>query len=181
MPIGGTSDTQYPDAGCSCLLSDRRIVAVPHLVVQHLGKMYATKPPLGSLQPCIFPAYTFPIGILDYIFLIMCATRRRFRSTSTLRASRSPWAHRSRYFLSSSAVSGLGKEPPSPARCRCQNMLWHTNSSAALSMANASSPCQAMRRREVPMCKEAAVLRIHIKMRRSFCSAAHFNAHSHRG
>ena len=71
MPIENTSDTQCPDAGYSCLLSDCRTAVVPHLVVQHLGKMYATKPPLGSLQPCIFPAYTFPIGILDYIFLVI--------------------------------------------------------------------------------------------------------------
>lgn len=151
MPIGGKSDTQYSSVGYSCLLSDRRIVAVPHLVVQHLGKMYATNLPLGTLPPCIFPRSSFPIGILDYIFLIICATRRMFRSTSILRASRSPCAHRSRYCFSSAADNGFGKEPPPPVRCSCQNMLWHNSSSAALSIMTTPFVFQTMHAQEVPM------------------------------
>lgn len=69
MPIGGKSDTQYSSAGYSCLLSGCRTAVVPHLAAQHLGKMYATNLPLGALPPCIFPRSSFPIGILDYIFL----------------------------------------------------------------------------------------------------------------
>ena len=126
MPIENTSDTQCPDAGYSCLLSDCRTAVVPHLVVQHLGKMYATKPPLGSLQPCIFPAYTFPIGILDYIFLMMWATSRRLCSTSRFRASRSPCAHRSRHARSSSGGSGRGNEPGFPVRQTAPNRLKDT-------------------------------------------------------
>lgn len=131
MPIENTSDTQCPDAGYSCLLSDCRTAVVPHLVVQHLGKMYATKPPLGSLQPCIFPAYTFPIGILDYIFLMMWATRRRLCSTKMFRASRSPARLRSRYICSSFALNGLGNEPGFPVSRKVKNRLLASKNSAA--------------------------------------------------
>lgn len=131
MPIEDTFDTQYPDAGCSCPLSGFQTAVVPHLVAQYLGKMYATNPPLGFLQPCIFPAYTFPIGILDYIFLIMCATSRRLCSTSRLRASISPSPHRRRYSRSCAAVSGLGNDPAPPDRCSDRNRLLHSSSKNA--------------------------------------------------
>ena len=45
-------------------------------------------------------------------FLMMCATSRRLRSMSTLRASRSPCSQASRYLRSSASLSGRGKEPP---------------------------------------------------------------------
>lgn len=138
MPIGGTSDTQYPDAGYSCLLSGCRTAVVPQLVVQHLGKMYATNPPLGTLPPCIFPRSSFLIGILNYIFLMIWATRRRLCSTSVLRASRSPAAARSRHSRSRAGERGLGNEPGEPVRCRDRNRLLHSRSSAADSIGHRS-------------------------------------------
>ena len=58
------------------------------------------------------------ICILEHIFFTMCATRRRLCSMSTLRASRSPAAKRSKYAFSSAAESGRGNEPGLPARRR---------------------------------------------------------------
>ena len=126
-PAADTSDTQCPDAGYSCLLSYCRTAVPPHLVAQFLRKMCAANPLLGFLQPCIFPRSSFPIGILDYIFLIICATRRRLCSTSRLRASRSPAAHRSRHSRSFSGGRGLGNEPAEPDRRRDRNRLLHSS------------------------------------------------------
>ena len=44
-------------------------------------------------------------------FFIMCAARRKFRSTRIFLASKSPCADKARNFCSSSSVSGLGKLP----------------------------------------------------------------------
>lgn len=63
----GTSDTQYPDAGCSCLLSGCRTAIVPHLVVQHLGKMYATNLRRGLFRLVFFRVPAFRLA-LDYTF-----------------------------------------------------------------------------------------------------------------
>ena len=151
MPIEDTSDTQCPDAGYSCLLSGCRTAAVPHLVAQYLGKMYATNPPPGTLPPCIFPRSSFPIGILDYIFLIMCATRRRLCSTSWFRASKSPSAHCRRYSRSCWAVSGLGNDPAPPDRCSDKNRLLHSNSKNADSIPAYLPFSEPMPHRPVPM------------------------------
>lgn len=130
-PAADTSDTQCPDAGYICLLSDCRTAVVPHLAAQHLGKMYATNPPPSFLPPRIFPRSSFPIGILDYIFLMMCATRRRLCSTKRLRADRSPWAHCSKHSRSSCRDRGRGKEPGLPDKCRVKNRLLDSSSNAA--------------------------------------------------
>lgn len=57
MPIENTSDTQCPDAGYSCPLSGCRTAVVPHLVVQHLGKMYATQSSAGDSSSLYFSAF----------------------------------------------------------------------------------------------------------------------------
>src|SRR5699024_10738054 len=54
---------------------------------------------------------------------MMCATRRRLCSMSTLRASMSPESHRSTYLRSSSGDSGLGKEPEGGPSLSIRNAL----------------------------------------------------------
>ena len=80
----------------------------------------------------------------------MCATRRRLCSMSTLRASRSPAAKRSKYAFSSAAESGRGNEPGLPARRREKNRLLHKSQTAAESIYINSSP-HPMSGQEVPM------------------------------
>ena len=54
--------------------------------------------------------------LAHYPLFIICATRRRFRSISTFRASRSPSRLRKRSLRSSSSVRGLGKLPVDSCR-----------------------------------------------------------------
>ena len=131
MPIEDTSDTQYLDAGYSCLLSDCRIAAVPHLVVQYLGKMYATNPPLGFSSALYFSAFQLPdwhfglhlfddVGHQAQIVLHQYIPGLQISGGTALQA-----------LLSRAADRGLGNDPALPVRCRDKNRLLHSSNSAA--------------------------------------------------
>jgi len=77
---------------------------------------------------------------------------------STLRASRSPAAKRSKYAFSSAAESGRGNEPGLPARRREKNGLLHKSQTAAESIYINSSP-HPMSGQEVPMRMLCAAVR----------------------